>query len=298
MRSFFYLCILAVIALQGCGSKAGPASERPVKAAAPTMSFAVAAGECSGQGCQIFLRLLDHDRLLDTVPLDFKASSAELNKEEASPLMGARDALSPLPPPQAYVAGDEEGMVATSLQPFRLAGTQDAVLVHQMAGFDHTKRRHYVFIVTNWKLQRVWDSKEGVGPTWSAAIVDPDAKGASRSIIFLNGFSPGGNEVDRLDATRLNWDAAKNRFSPGGDAQLFAIVAGKYADASAAHAAIQAQPCLGRYWVLPAKRVGTGDVGVVLALVSIHRHWAAAALAKDSDGCKGNLQPRFAEVED
>ena len=296
MRVPTYLLAAGAIGACCCATPDGSAPASEAQSVSPT-SFAVAAGDCETAGCGILLQLLADGRVLDSALLDFKASNAELTEDEVGPLMGASDPLAPSAPREAFVAGEEEGLVATALLPLRLSGERAGVLVHQMAGFDHVKRRHYVFTVAGDRLRRVWSSEEGAGPTWSAAFAVEEVDASGESVIYMEGFQPGGEQTDRLSAVRLGWDPDEDLLVPSGPAQLFAIVAGRYASSSEARAAAAAQACLSSYWALPAERAGMESPGVVLALVSIDESWAQAALDREAGACQGSLEPSLVRLE-
>jgi hypothetical protein len=224
------------------------------------LSYGLASGDCVDAHCSAVIQLLSGTKLLDSVPLDFAASDATLIRHDGETGLFEESGA-------AWKAGKEESAVITAIQPIKLTSNRTGLLVHQVAGFEHIKRRHDLYIITDTKLKRVWSAADGVGPAWSAAEVMPADIGQADSIIYLEGFRPGGAEADTLIGRRLAWDEAKQELTERPLALLPAIRVGEFPNAEVARQAA-AGSCLAEYWALPADRFGGPPSKVVLAFVA------------------------------
>lgn len=240
------------------------------------------------------MQLLGNGKVIDSSPLDFAASAAPLNKGVADKIMGAGDPLAEVDPLPAWTAGDGEGTVATAARAVKLSADQDALLVDQSGGFDHVKRRHYLFVADDNKLKRVWTGEEGAGPAWSAAILVQAAGRPGQDLIYLTGFQPGGADPDTVDAKRFSWDAAQKTLVERPPDPLYAVVAGNFANPEAARAA-STQTCLSDYLALPGRDLGISGARVVLAAITTQKSLAEAALRK-ADNCPARVTRRMVDV--
>ena len=169
---------LAALVLLGCAPEPKPAAkalESPPEVvatfpASAELSFGLAPGKCADAKCAAVVQLLANGKVIDSSPLDFAASDAQLNKGTADKLMGAGDPLQGEDALAAWTAGDGERAVATAVRPMKLSSERTALLVDQLAGFEHVKRRHYLYVADNKKLKRIWTGEESAGPAWSAVI--------------------------------------------------------------------------------------------------------------------------------
>ncbi|MBI3684216.1 MAG: hypothetical protein HY235_27900 [Acidobacteria bacterium] len=240
------------------------------------------------------MQLIGNGKVIDSSPLDFAASGAQLNKGIAEKIMGAGDPLQEDDQLAAWTAGDGEGKVSTAVRRVKLSSDQTALLVDQSGGFEHLKRRHYLFISDNNKLKRIWTGEEGAGPAWSAVILVNAADGQSQQIVYLSGFQPGGRDPDAVGAKRYGWDAAQKKLSERPLGSLYAIVAGNFDNPEAARKA-SAEPCLSDYSALPARDLGISGARIVLAAITTQKSLAEAALNR-TDNCPGNVRRRIVEV--
>jgi len=239
--------------------------------------------------------LLAAGKVIDSSALDFSASAAELNKGTADQIMGAGDPLQKNELPTAWTGGDGEGRVATALRSMKLSAQQTGLLVDQAGGFEHVKRRHYLYISENRKLRRVWTGEEGAGSAWSAAILTDGGEGQSQEMVYLTGFQPGGAQPDTAVARRFGWDPATNSLVQRPMGQLYAIVAGNFASPGEARTASSGN-CLAEYSALQAKTLGLAGAKIVLAMVTTQKSLAEAALA-DIGNCPANVSRKIVEVK-
>ena len=240
------------------------------------------------------MQLRRNGQVLDSAPLDFAASPLELRKETASKTIGAGDPLADGQDLPAWIAGEGENTVATTARLVKLSPEESGLLVSQSGGFEHVKRRHYVFAAVDNKLKRTWTGEEGAGPAWSATILVDSADGRAQDILYLTGFQPGGGEPDTLAATRYRWDPAGKTLIEAPSGPLFGVIVGDFANLEAARTA-SAQPCLSEYSTLRARDLGLAGSRIVLAAVTPHKSLAEAALKK-TDNCPEALTRRTMEV--
>jgi hypothetical protein len=121
--------------------------------------------------------------------------------------------------------------------------------------------------------------------------VVPAETGQADEIIYLEGFRPGGAEVDSLTGRRLVWDEAKKELKDRALASLPAVIAGAFPNPEEAREAATAS-CLSEYWVLPADRVGGPVSKIVLALVATRPQQIKAEMARP---CESPLTRKVAD---
>jgi hypothetical protein len=167
-----------------------------------------------------------------------------------------------------------------------------ALLVDQAGGFEHVKRRHYLFVADRNELDRAWTGEEGAGPTWSAAIVVDGAQG--QEIVYLTAFRPGAESADTLRGARYGWDEARNAVIARPLGPLYAVVAGTFVTPEAARAAVP-PACLSKYFVRPARDLGMSGSQTVLSAITTRQSWAENAL-KASGECAGAGASKIATV--
>jgi len=240
------------------------------------------------------VQLLRSGKVIDSSPLDFAASGAPLTIGTADKTLGAGDPLTEDPIP-AWTAGDGEDMVATAARSMKLAPDRTGLLVDQSGGFDHLKRRHYLFVADDNTLKRVWTGEEGAGPAWSATILVDVADGHGQDLVYLTGFQPGGASPDSVDAKRYSWDGAQKTLVERPAGPLYAIVAGNFANPAAARTA-RVQTCLADYSALPGRDLGISGTPIVLAAITTQKSLAQSALGK-ADNCPVSLTRRMVEVK-
>ena len=231
-----------------------------VSAGAANTSFALVASSCAQKPCAAEIELVANGQRLDAVALQFAASSANLVAKPDDASFATVQALT------TYIAGEEEGAVATVMQPVRLSAQRAGLLVQQAAGFEHVKRRRDVFIVDDKKLKRVWSKQDGSGPVRSYADVIAAGPNADE-IVLIEGSSFTPNQADQITALRLVWDEAANTLRETPVPVMAALVVGDFATAEAARAQY-ADACFANYWLLRADQVGEKSKRFVLALLT------------------------------
>ena len=241
----------------------------------------LAIAECRKSECPIEIRLRRDRRVIDRVTLPFSASSQRANAEAVYWLSGAgRKAWAS----KAWATGEENSYVSTAAGLLRIAPHTPALLVSQLAGFEHPKRNHLLLVPRTGKLVAAWKAQEGAGPTWSATQIvgSPDRQ----EIVYFNGFfDPTEDAVERLGVVRLNWNSAAARVRetplPTRTTPLYLLDLGIHDTAEQARQARAANTCLSSYWVLDAGRFRAGADGKAL-IGTLHATRAAADQAARS----------------
>jgi hypothetical protein len=227
----------------------------------------LAIAECRSSECPIEVRLRRDRRVVDRVALPFAASSQRASIELVDTIWGADAGR------KAWATGEENNYVSTAARPLRIAPRTTALLVSQLAGFDHLKRNHLLLVPRAGKLVVAWEGREGAGPTWSATeIVGSPGSDRQEVAYFYGFFDPTEVAFERLDVIRLSWNAAAARVRqtplPARSMPLYLLDLGTHDTAAQAREARAANTCLSPYWVLDAGRfrAGAGRSALVGAL--------------------------------
>ena len=245
--------------------------------------FDLAIAQCRRSECPVEVRLRSAGRIVDRVTLPVAASSQRARTEIVDAVWGADPGL------KAWATGAEHRYVSTVARLLRLTPRTTALLVSQQYGFEHLKRNHLVILPRAGKLHIVWKAEEGSGPTWSATqiIGSPDR----REIVYFHGFfDPDENTAERLDAVRLDFDAASARLHetalPDRARPLYLLNLGIHETVAQAREARSANAyCLTPYWILDASRfrADAGGQAIIGALYATRA--SAEAAARAAKGC-------------
>ena len=228
-------------ALDGAGGRAAPPSgsksvggrivlERFEVDQKGELIYEVSRGPCRNEVCPFQVRLLEGQKVLGSRRLYWGGSPGKPEREKIDRLMGAGDPLQREWDITAWSTGVEEQNVAAVARAIELAPNLKGLLVHQRAGFDHLKRRHFFFVVLEKKLRLVWTASEGTGLTWSAVDAVGRDDGAGQEIIHFHSYSHlAGDDWDVVGVARYMWDAKRNRLEKVREARgwsVFAVVVG------------------------------------------------------------------------
>jgi hypothetical protein len=243
------------------------------------------------------VRLLDASAVRGTARLDWPSASREPTREEAGALWGAGDPLDTVPR-VTWATGEEATSVATAARGVTLARGVAALLVTQRGGFEHVKRRHYVFAAVRGRVERVWTGEEPSGLTWSAVITAPGASGVDRlvhySIASPDASPEAAGPYDDVAVRALTWDGRRLRSSPSGAGAvpLTGVTTIAYPTADAARAARAGRrDCLRGFWVVPATLRDGESSGATLLALTPSAALAAAAVARVRR-CAPDARPR------
>jgi hypothetical protein len=241
--------------------------------------YELSVARCSEGKCPIEIRLLEKQTPLAVSTLDWSAPASMATQAPAGSNSGVGDPLEAGNRPKIWVWGEDEGTVTTAARSVALSLGRTGLLIDQMAGFEHPKRRHYLYVEEGDKLLRAWTAAEPQGPHWTTVELRPASKSGSQDILLFEGFQPGGDEPDSLKATCLAWAGKSSQLvASAGCTGLYAITVGVWpAVDSARQAQAAAGECLSQYWVVrPARSVGAQRY--VLRAVTAHKALAEQAL--------------------
>lgn len=230
--------------------------------------------------------------VLGATALEWPASAAPAQPLDA-PQPGTGPFLANTAASRVWSTGEEESTVTASasavpVEPGKPSGAR-ALLVTQMAGFDHPKRRHALYVASQGTLKTAWSRSEPQGPYVSQVIATPGHAPMYLSVFF----SPDDDAADKVSAQRLAWDAKRQVFSEEPSlAAVQAVVAGSYPTVRAARAARAASACFAGYGVVdtwPGKgRVSHRYALIALAVAPEQANAEAARLGQ----CQPGLQAR------
>jgi hypothetical protein len=240
--------------------------------------------ECRSSECPIEVRLRRDKRVVDRVALPFAASSQRASIEPVDTTWGADAGR------KAWATGEENNYVSTAARPLRIASRTTALLVSQLAGFDHLKRNHLLLVPRASKLVVAWEGREGAGPTWSATEIVGNPGSDRQEVAYFYGFfDPDEDVSERLDVIRLSWNAAAARVRetplPARTMPLYLLDLGIHDTAVQARNARAASTCLSSYWVLDAGRFRAGAGGKAIVGRLYARRAAAYEAARSVRRC-------------
>jgi hypothetical protein len=270
------LCLAAVTACQTRQpTRKTETPDRPVLFTAPVdpntpERYVVSLGTCNGTECPIEVKLVRDGTTLDTARAEWNATAPQPTSATPDLVFGVGDPLQPdRSQVKAWSTGSEEQNVVTTARAVRLPGGKNAIVLDQVAGYEHPKRRHDIFAALNGKLTRVWSMAEQQGPYWTAVAIRPGSNGDE--LIFFQSFSPGGDEPDTIKAKQLRWDSSKASFTKIPAEGLKVVVAGTFRTLAAAREAMSKDTqCLAPFQVVKSADLGlrTGAPFAIAALTS------------------------------
>jgi hypothetical protein len=241
----------------------------------------VGMGACASDACPIEIRLTQGRDIKHTVQAGWPASTDTPQPVALDSTVGVGDPLAATED-RAHVwsTGEEERTVITVARSVHLQGGRNAVLLDQMAGYEHPKRRHDLFAAAAGKVVAVWSSVEQQGPYWSSVAIEAGKAGADTLVLFEM-FSPDPEQPDTLTAQRLDLaDENGVMHVASSPAVVNVAIAGSFESVAAARAARDESPeCLAAFRVLDGNSVKREYKGrFVLAAVSTQRALAEQAL--------------------
>lgn len=245
---------------------------------------------CPRDECPYVVRLVEGGRVHGSSPLEWGAAPRQPSRHPLDDGAGVGDALKREKGLHEWRVGDYG--TATVARPVRLSPTLTGLLVHQAAGFEHLKRRHYLFVSRGSSLIEAWTENDGAGETIS--YVDVFSANDDRDVIrFWRVTTRPDREVDEWEVTTFRWSEKRARLERIPHAELtfpiFAVVVGPFASvANAREARTASDGCLSNFFVL--ERTPLGEM-IVLAALTSHKASADAALA-DAQACAPPLKGR------
>jgi len=223
----------------------------------------LAIAKCRKSECPIQVRLRRDKRVIHRVTLLVTASTQHAKAQAADWLWGADAGR------KAWSAGEENYHVSTAARMLRIAPRTTALLVSQLSGYEHLKRNHVLLVPRAGKLLVAWETREGQGPAWSAAEILGSPESDRQEVAYFYGFSEPEEDVfERLDVTRLSWNAAVARMQesplPAPTLPLYLLDLGTHDSAMQARQARAENNCLSSLWILDAGRFRAGADGKAL----------------------------------
>jgi len=251
----------------------------------PDSAFELVVAPCQAGACPLEVRLRRAGKPPRAVRLDWPAPSQTIEPGDQN-VAGAGALLSSEKLRSWTVGGNEKG-ITVGAEPTSLADNSPALLVHQAAGFEHVKRRHYLIVADANGPQRVWRGVERQGPHILGATVVDRPSGAEVLVtdVFVD---PSPTRPETVTVRRLQWTRGTLRDLPS-RVRLPVAVLGLFQSAAEARAARAGAACLAAYLVLPATRVGQAAGGFVLAALAAKVDTARRAV-EDARGCAPSLQ--------
>ena len=104
-----------------------------------------------------------------------------------------------------FVAGEEELSMDIRARPVAITGAHASMLVSVQAGYEHTKRSHWLFVgEKDGRVKRAWDGGDGQGPSFSRVDI------ADGALFFTSTFDYGGEDLaDMWSLKKAAWDPKK-----------------------------------------------------------------------------------------
>jgi hypothetical protein len=216
----------------------------------------LAIAECRSSECPIQVRLRTGGRIVDRVAVPFAAHSQRATAVTTDAHWRADTSR------KAWATGEENSYVATTARLLQLAPRTPALLVSQLAGFEHLKRNHVLIVPRAGKLVVAWKAQEGAGPTWSATEIIGSSD-QQEIVHFYGFFYPAEDETESLDVVHLSWKVARVQETPlpAPTMPLYLLDLGTHDTAMQARQARTANTCLSPHWVLDAGRFHAGAGG-------------------------------------
>jgi hypothetical protein len=294
--------VLALFALacmaSGTGTAAGSPNvlERFAAHPATARTYQLGIGGCREASCPIEVRLAAGNKVIDTAVLEWPASDARAKHAPVDWTHGVGDPSASPSGLRAWTMGEEEQAVSVAARSVRIAPDRSALLVTQLAGFDHLKRRHDLFLVDGDRLQRIWSYAEPPGPHWSSTTVRP-SRGKAEEVVLATGFlSPTDEAPDRLEIQKLDWQAATKQVDQN-PAEAFLVTAGSFASIEQARQMRASNHgCLAHYWVLGAASSAAEQGPVIVATLSSTRQ-AAHHEMRRAKACAPSIRTDMKVVE-
>jgi hypothetical protein len=291
LRRRWKLQVVSVVAAGSLACSAGTSSQAvtPVNktletAPVPGGSIQLVAQRCDSGGCKMVLKLISTKGVGSTIDLPWDASSATFTRESVNGTWGAVDSLAPDDIDVAWMSGDEERYLSTSMRLVSMPNKAVGVVVDQRGGFEHIVHAHVFAVVQKGTLVEAKRWVGSGGPFWSAVAVN------SGEVLFQETyFSPEPSEPDEATIVAYAWDAKRSllaeqkRKSP-----LWAVVVESYPSVviarglyeSAGETNLAGASCLSNLSVLATSGVaGTGTSKAFIGTISTSESYAKSKAA-------------------
>lgn len=246
-------------------------------------TLALVIAPCTAAGCPLQLKLLQAGKPGDTATLDWSTTSQAMEQTPISVSLGATLPLSEAVG-TAWLTGQEETGITVAIE--RLEGNHATplILVHQQSGYEHVKRRHYLYTIKAHRLQRLWVAREGAGAHWLTLAEH------GGELYFYDGFYEPDLAFNPLKIFKLTF-STEDKVTLDVPPKLYAVSVGSFAKAGQAVERQGASECLYEMSVLPSAQLGLAPGRAVLAALTPDPEAASAGAAR-LKSCLGDASPQ------
>lgn len=243
---------------------------------------------CTEQGCPLELQLRRAGQTLDTAVLDWPTSSQHKEQTQMDAAMGA---VLPMGTAKgtAWITGQEEQDVSVAFERIDGLTISPLILVHQQGGYEHVKRRHYLYTVKAHRLKRLWLAAEGAGAHW-LTVAPYDGR-----IYYYDGFYEPSLAFNPLKIYQLTF-TDEDKVSLSTAPQLYAVSLGPFASAESASERQASSDCLYDFSILPSAQLGLAPGKAVLAALTPDAQLAKTGAASLKE-CLGDVTPQILTVD-
>lgn len=259
------------------------------------LAYEVGIGRCTESSCKFEVRLVQNEVVRDTLTLDWPGSSGQLTRGRADQALGAGDPLTPERDLDMWTTGEENSAVSVAARSIDLTPSVRGLVVYQSAGFEHVRRRYYLFVVLDSKLVRAWTGTEGEAPETSTLDI---TKAGEREQLTFWRFPPADGGPNRWSRETYRWSDEHRRLERAADpSPVFAVaMPGFETVAQARKVASKFPDCLASYIVLDRRAFMSRVAGrFVLAGLSSRRDQAVRTVASVTE-CTGGRPTAVLQV--
>lgn len=255
-----------------------------------TTAYELSLPACAQAPCPFELRLVrDGHPAGAPAALAWPAASTPAQPAEPDPLYSAGTPLGAASTqPRVWITGEEEGLISVSARLLPLPDGSQALLVTQMAGFEHTKRHHALYRVTAQGPQLAWSHDEAQGPNQSWVL----APAGENPQLLVRYHAVEGDAADQLETRSLAWHAGRSAFTetvtPPPPALRAVIVERQPSVAAALAARTRYSICLAPYALIDSG--APGATRYALVQVAENDNEAQAEITRLRD-CAATLRP-------
>ncbi|MGD9816877.1 MAG: hypothetical protein AB7Q23_02660 [Hyphomonadaceae bacterium] len=223
----------------------------------------VVIGGCDAEACELMVELRDEAGAVARHATGWALPNLAPVRDDSA---AAREILvSAGAPAAAWTFGEEASWTVIAARHVRLAGDGEGLLLMHMGGFEHVKRSFQLVVIDRGGVRNLWTGGDGPGP--QVSWMEIDTRSGADDLVFFRAFlHPDPVELETLTASRLSGGAGGVTEVPARD--LWAVVAGGYADAAAARQARDARNGAPFLALAPDMLARRSDAPVVLAAVT------------------------------
>jgi hypothetical protein len=269
-------CLLAVLVLTGLlgAAFAAPNTRERIVLERFTSpqghAYQVAVGACRQDECEIEVRLVAGDRVIQRHQTGWLVASRRSTRDDftAAGLVVEPGGTHVL----AWRFGEPGEAVLIGARPIRLAQGVDALLLVQLADTEPIRREFMIVGVDQGRLRRFWSGGDGAAGPWASWIERRPMQAQGDRLTFFRVMAhPERGQLDTVVWRQLVWSASLRRLVEQPARDVRTVIAGRYPDAAAARVALEraGRPSVD-LWILASDRVQPRQGGgpVVIATVT------------------------------